>query len=809
MANEEVVVGANVAIPLAAVEDVSKRFIKYIVMRYVRGKRLAGSVFATREGMERVLECGPWLICLVPIILNVWTPNTWLKKDTITNAPICVKIHEVPIVAYSEGRASYARILIEVSSLVELKDSLVVAIPFPDGSGHSLEKVEVEYEWQPPRCGTCLIFDHKDDKCPKRVTEAVGSKEVPAHEADEEGFIQVTRKNGKGKQNGKARQIAGIKLSKPKPNIIYRVVKDLNIGEGTSNDKPETSTKSTNASNPVQNKVNSNWVEQVDLLSIRNSFETLMDNDKVLDENLDMDVSTPFNTDPLNDDEEEVEEFYAEPDPRTLKTKVNDKGASTPVDMDDNVMLENNLCLCAILESHVANSNLQSLCSKVFKQWSWTSNGLACTKGSRIILGWNPDIVKVSVITFDDQVLHTCVYFKDDKKELFCSFVYAHNNYIKRRSLWQNLSVHNAYISDRPWCVLGDFNVSLSADEKSKGTSYIDAGMRDFQECVNDIEMSDINSSGLKYTWTQKPEGMMPYRILDHSPDVLKVPMSSNRKHQPFKFYNVLTHHSRFREIVATGWNVSTITALDYKSSSVTAELDEAQKALDLDPNNLELREDAVACLLAFNDAFVKGQASRNRIDCVTTSEGVCLDGDQVPLIFIDHYTSFLGQPGITTDLDTNGLFSNKLSDEEALHMIRDISNQEVRDTMFSIGDNKAPGPDGYSSAFFKESWEIVRTDITKAVKEVFINSALLKELNHTTIALIPKCNMNAPELTGSDEIHCSSRNQVYGCGFLLQRYGTVIDQEMLEENWFISCGFRKGIPRMHHTFGYVNRKLE
>ncbi|GJS96767.1 zinc knuckle CX2CX4HX4C containing protein [Tanacetum coccineum] len=332
MANEEVVVGANVAIPLAAVEDVSKRF-ENTLYGYFIGKRLAVPVvenyvknawakfglertmlkngffffqFATREGMERVLECGPWLIRLVPIILNVWTPNTRLKKDTITNAPIWVKIHEVPIVAYSEvglslissqlgvpimmdaytstmcqkswGRASYARILIEVSSLVELKDSLVVAIPFPDGSGHSFEKVEVEYEWQPPRCGTCLIFYHKDDKCPKRVTEVVSSKEVPAHEAAR-------------------RDLYRLRVRMEKTLILVKV----------------------------------------DLLYIRNSFETLMDNDKVLDENLDMDVSTPFNTDPLNDDEEEVEEFYAEPDPRTLKTKVNDKGASTLVDMDDNV----------------------------------------------------------------------------------------------------------------------------------------------------------------------------------------------------------------------------------------------------------------------------------------------------------------------------------------------------------------------------------------------------------------------------------------------------------------------------------------
>nr|GFC07906.1 RNA-directed DNA polymerase, eukaryota, reverse transcriptase zinc-binding domain protein [Tanacetum cinerariifolium] len=100
--------------------------------------------------------------------------------------------------------------------------------------------------------------------------------------------------------------------------------------------------------------------------------------------------------------------------------------------------------------------------------------------------------------------------------------------------------------------------------------------------------------------------------------------------------------------------------------------LDEAQKALDSDPNNVELREDEASYLQAFTDALlmeecflskkakvewlqlgdantayfhkvVKSQASRNRIDSVTTSEGICVDGDQVPAAFIDHYTSFLG----------------------------------------------------------------------------------------------------------------------------------------------------------------------
>lgn len=35
---------------------------------------------SSKEGMERVLECGPWRIRLVPIMLNIWNANSQLKK---------------------------------------------------------------------------------------------------------------------------------------------------------------------------------------------------------------------------------------------------------------------------------------------------------------------------------------------------------------------------------------------------------------------------------------------------------------------------------------------------------------------------------------------------------------------------------------------------------------------------------------------------------------------------------------------------------------------------------------------------------
>ncbi|GJW55645.1 zinc knuckle CX2CX4HX4C containing protein [Tanacetum coccineum] len=294
----EFVQGANVAIPLAVVEEVSQRF-ENMLYGYFLGKWLAFPLvetyvknawakfglertmltngffffqFATRESMERVLENGPWLIRLVPIFLNIWTPNIVLKNDTITSAPSWVKLHHVPIVAFSEiglslitsqlgrpimldaytstmcqkswGRNSYARALVEVSSLAALKESLAVVIPFPNRTGHSLEMVEVEYEWQPPP----------------------------------PGVSHVKRKNGKGKHDGKAKQVAGIHLTKPKPKLVYREVQKT-----PTNNNDKATTSNTDSSIRKDNQPTMQPEDGINIVSLRNSFESLMEKDKVLD----------------------------------------------------------------------------------------------------------------------------------------------------------------------------------------------------------------------------------------------------------------------------------------------------------------------------------------------------------------------------------------------------------------------------------------------------------------------------------------------------------------------------------------------
>ncbi|GJZ54521.1 hypothetical protein Tco_0609406 [Tanacetum coccineum] len=70
-------------------------------------------------------------------------------------------------------RSSFARILIEIDACNELSDHLVMAIPDLEGNGYTKETIGIEYEWEPPRCSTCLIFGHSPIDFPKAALKRV------------------------------------------------------------------------------------------------------------------------------------------------------------------------------------------------------------------------------------------------------------------------------------------------------------------------------------------------------------------------------------------------------------------------------------------------------------------------------------------------------------------------------------------------------------------------------------------------------------------------------------------------------------
>ncbi|XP_074290966.1 uncharacterized protein LOC141617698 [Silene latifolia] len=91
---------------------------------------------------------------------------------------------------------------------------------------------------------------------------------------------------------------------------------------------------------------------------------------------------------------------------------------------------------------------------------------------------------------------------------------------------------------------------------------------------------------------------------------------------------------------------------------------------------------------------------------------------------------------------------------EHSLTLLAPITDAEIKDAIFSIPRHKAPGPDGYSSVFFKDSWHIIRTEICAAIHNFFRSGKLLKQLNQTLITLIPKIEM-PPNVTHLRPIAC------------------------------------------------------
>ncbi|GJZ99255.1 hypothetical protein Tco_0671806, partial [Tanacetum coccineum] len=179
----------DVVVPVESIRAVSERFAN-TAYGFFLGKRVA-----------------------YPVVVN-YVRNTWgkyglvnLLKEDVGNVSVWVKLHGVPVTAFSNdglsviatkigtpsmldsytsdmclqswGRSSYARAMIELKVDAEFKDSIVVVMPKLTGEGFYTCTVRVEYEWKLPRlrCGK----EHEEtSQAPKDflVGSKIGFKQV-------------------------------------------------------------------------------------------------------------------------------------------------------------------------------------------------------------------------------------------------------------------------------------------------------------------------------------------------------------------------------------------------------------------------------------------------------------------------------------------------------------------------------------------------------------------------------------------------------------------------------------------------------
>lgn len=86
-----------------------------------------------------------------------------------------------------------------------------------------------------------------------------------------------------------------------------------------------------------------------------------------------------------------------------------------------------------------------------------------------------------------------------------------------------------------------------------------------------------------------------------------------------------------------------------------------------------------------------------------------------------------------------DGLSFDSILEAEAEWLEREFTEEEVRKVVKSMVGDKAPGPDGFSMAFFQACWEVLRVDIMKVFNEFHARGKFELSLNTSFITLIPK----------------------------------------------------------------------
>ncbi|XP_074314866.1 uncharacterized protein LOC141651037 [Silene latifolia] len=310
----------------------------------------------------------------------------------------------------------------------------------------------------------------------------------------------------------------------------------------------------------------------------------------------------------------------------------------------------------------------------------------------------------------------------------------------------------------------------------------------------------------------------LPEGHFDHTPCVISKTKGGQGTNRPFKYFNMWSSAPDFQSCVSTQWNRSIagtkmygvvrklkmlkpilkninrshFSDVESKSDIAQTLLYQLQKQLVLQPgdenlikqeheahkNFIHLQSARLAFLkqkakahwmkegdsnTSYFHGMIKSRRSKNYIQQITDHKlNLYTEEEGIQKAFLDYYQMLLGSKASTTEV--KGFIVQRGSTCTEIHkqqLLRPITHEEIKQVMFNIPNDKAPGPDGYSSKFFKDTWETVGEDISNAILDFFDSDQLLKQINNTLITLIPKVERPSSVLQYRPIACC---NVVYKC---------------------------------------------
>ena len=102
-----------------------------------------------------------------------------------------------------------------------------------------------------------------------------------------------------------------------------------------------------------------------------------------------------------------------------------------------------------------------------------------------------------------------------------------------------------------------------------------------------------------------------------------------------------------------------------------------------------------------------------------------------------------------TWKADIEGLNLQRLNHNEVEGLEQPFTEEEIHAYLMGMNGDKAPGPDGFTVAFWQSCWDFVKEEIVDLFKEFFDEKSFAKSLNSTFLSSLRKGGLMTLGISG------------------------------------------------------------
>ncbi|XP_058768386.1 uncharacterized protein LOC131642116 [Vicia villosa] len=391
----------------------------------------------------------------------------------------------------------------------------------------------------------------------------------------------------------------------------------------------------------------------------------------------------------------------------------------------------------ALLETRVKKNKADEIRKRFGNKWNWLDNYSDHSNG-RIWIMWEEGTMQIIPIQKTDQYIHFDVLDMQGSRVHILTVIYAQNQLMQRRKLWDDIKQVAGNIHD-PWLVVGDYNNVLHPNDRIGGHPVQASEVKDLKHMMEVAGLFEHGTTG----WNIQEYGW-PMHILWKKLKNVQSNMREMNKQVMDQVNDIKELRLRLEQAQE---KLSTDRFNEGKIEEVQELTNKLLKATETEEQILHQK--AKINWMRYGDgntayfhATIRGKNKQTGLYHLEDAQGRKLtEHSDIENEVIRFYDNLIGKTAPKMrHVDITVLRQGaQLEDPDRAMLIQPVTDKEIWEALSGIGDTKAPGIDGFSARFFKGAWTVVGEDVKKAVQDFFKHERLYPAVNCALVTLIPK----------------------------------------------------------------------